>query len=200
MKKIITLLALSLVSLLHAEDPLAFRNDSAAVKDDISFSHFAVFLEGGEIYPMGDLMDAVENALYGGIGVRYTYWDNVDGVVMFQYTYFKPAIDVYIDGVHQFMGRIGVDWKWNPIHPVVLGGGFTCSWTHADSEKPNWGEPGGTLTDNETEFGWYARISLPVFKYQKYSLGFNVMWEHLWTLPKSSNMLSAGITLERSIW
>jgi hypothetical protein len=138
--------------------------------------------------------------LYGGIGVRYTYWENVDGVVMFQYTYFKPAIDVYIDGVHQFMGRIGVDWKWNPIHPVVLGGGFTCSWTHADSEKPNWGEPGGTLTDNETEFGWYARISLPVFKYQKYSLGFNVMWEHLWTLPKSSNMLSAGITLERSIW
>lgn len=200
MKKIITLLALSLVSLLHAEDPLAFRNDSVAVKDDISFSHFAVFLEGGEIYPMGDLMDAVENALYGGIGVRYTYWENVDGVVMFQYTYFKPAIDVYIDGVHQFMGRIGVDWKWNPIHPVVLGGGFTCSWTHADSEKPNWGEPGGTLTDNETEFGWYARISLPVFKYQKYSLGFNVMWEHLWTLPKSSNMLSAGITLERSIW
>ena len=77
MKKIITILALGLASILHAEDPLAFRNDSAAVANDISFSHLSVFLEGGEIYPMGDLMDAVENALYGGVGVRYTYWENV---------------------------------------------------------------------------------------------------------------------------
>lgn len=90
------ILAISLVSLLHAEDPLQFRNDSAAVANDISFSHFAIFLEGGEIYPMGDLMDAVENALYGGIGLRYTYWDNVDGVVMFQYTYFKPNVNTDI--------------------------------------------------------------------------------------------------------
>ena len=36
MKKLITILAISLVSLLHAEDPLAFRNDSAAVANDIS--------------------------------------------------------------------------------------------------------------------------------------------------------------------
>ena len=200
MKKLITILAISLVSLLHAEDALQFRNDSAVVANDISYSHFAVFLEGGEIYPMGDLMDAVQNALYGGVGVRYTYWDNVDGVVMFQYTYFKPNVDTDIDGVHQFMGRVGADWKWQLIHPVVLGGGFTCSWTRADSEDEYWSKPGGTLTDNETEFGWYARISLPVFKYKEYSLGFNVMWEHLWTLPESSNMLSAGITFERSIW
>ena len=70
MKKIITILALSLVSVLQAheplqgsmregepKDPLAFRNDSALVAEDVSFSHFSVFLEGGEIYPMGDLMD-----------------------------------------------------------------------------------------------------------------------------------------------
>jgi hypothetical protein len=59
---------------------------------------------------------------------------------------------------------------------------------------------GGTLTDNETEFGWYARISLPVFKFKEYSAGFHISWEQLWTLPKRSNMLSAGLTLERSIW
>ncbi len=213
MKKLITILALSLVSVLQAheplqgsmregepKDPLAFRNDSALVAEDVSFSHFSVFLEGGEIYPMGDLMDAVENALYGGVGIHYTYWDNVDGVVMFQYTYFKPRPKIYYDGVHQFMGRVGADWKWKTIHPVVLGGGFTCSWTRADAEEINYAKPGGTLTDNETEFGWYARISLPVFRYKEYSAGFHVMWEQLWTLPKSSNMLYAGLTFERSIW
>ena len=200
MKKLITILAISLVSLLHAEDPFAFAKDSVAVENDITFSHFAVFLEGGEIYPMGDLMDAVENALYGGVGVRYTYWENVDGIVMFQYTYFKPRADIKYDGVHQFMGRVGVEWKWPTIRPVALGGGFTCSWARADAENFDWMQQGGSLADNETEFGWYARISLPVFKFKEYSAGFHLMWERLWTLPKRSDMLSAGITFERSLW
>ena len=95
MKKIIAILTLGLVSLLHAEDPLAFRNDSAAVANDISFSHFSVFVEGGEIYPIGEVSDAVKNTLYGGIGIHYAYWDNVDGVVMFQYAYFEPRPDIY---------------------------------------------------------------------------------------------------------
>ena len=200
MKKLITILAISLVSLLHAEDPFAFAKDSVAVENDITFSHLSVFLEGGEIYPMGDLMDAVENALYGGVGVRYTYWENVDGIVMFQYTYFKPRTDIKYDGVHQFMGRVGVEWKWPTIRPVALGGGFTCSWARADAENFDWMQQGGSLADNETEFGWYARISLPVFKFQEYSAGFHVMWEQLWTLPERSNMLSAGVSIERSIW
>ena len=201
MKKLITILALGLASILHAgEDSFAFKNDSLAVANDISFSHLSVFLEGGEIYPMGDLLDAVETALYGGVGVHYTYWENVDGVVMFQYTYFKPRLDIPYDGVHQFMGRVGADLKWKTIHPVVLGAGFSCSWTRADVEKYSWEKQGGSLTDNETEFGWYARISLPVFRYKEYSAGFHVMWEQLWTLPKRSNMLYAGLTFERSIW
>ena len=200
MKKIIAILTLGLVSLLHAEDPLAFRNDSAAVANDISFSHFSVFVDGGEIYPIGEVSDAVKNTLYGGIGIHYAYWDNVDGVVMFQYAYFEPRPDIYYDGVHQFMGRVGVDWRWNMIHPVVIGAGFTCSWTRADAEEIHYQKRGGTLTDNETEFGWYARVSLPVFKYKKYRVGFHVMWEELWTLPERSDMLSAGVTFERSFW
>ena len=213
MKKLITILALGLASILYAqnlthgfaqesakEDPFAFKYDSIAVANDISFSHFSVFIEGGEIYPMGELMDAVKHSLYGGIGVRYTYWKRVDGIVMFQYTYFKPRADVEMDGAHQFMGRVGVEWKMPMIHPLAIGGGFTCSWARADVEKFDWSKKGGTLTDNETEFGWYARISLPVFKYKEYSAGFHVLWEELWTLPTRSNMLSAGLTFERSIW
>jgi hypothetical protein len=200
MKKLITILAISLASLLHAEDSFAFMNDSLAVKEDVSFSHFAVFLEGGEIYPMGDLQDAVKNTLYGGVGVRYTYWDNVDGIVMFQYAYFKPRPKIGYDGVHQFMGRVGADWKWSVIQPVVLGAGFTCNWRRADAENFDWMDRGGSLADNETEFGWYARISLPVFKFKEYSAGFHLMWERLWTLPKRSDMLSAGVTFERSLW
>ena len=91
------------------------------------------------------------------------------------------------------------------ISPIVVGGGFSCNWTRADLDDDVikdeiYNMPGGTLGDNETEFGWYARISLPVFKYKEYSAGFHVLWEELWTLPTRSNMLSAGLTFERSIW
>ena len=66
MKKIITILALGLASILHAEDPLAFRNDSAAVANDISFSHLSVFLEGGELLRPLRVRPRCRRAPYGG--------------------------------------------------------------------------------------------------------------------------------------
>lgn len=177
--------------------------DSTKV-EDWTFSHAAVSIEGGEVYPFGDLIDAVYNTYYGGFGIRYSYWENVDGVVMFHYAYFEPRPkEVVYDGVHQFMGKVGLDWRFKVIEPVVLGGGFACNWTRADyeeKEKPGFNEPGGTLTDNETEFGWYARLRVDFIKLEKYRVGLNVMWEEIWTLPKRSDMLYAGFYIERSLW
>lgn len=169
---------------------------------DVAFSHLFVGIEGGEIYPFFSLIDAVDKTLYGGFNARYTYWDDVDGIIMFHYSYFEPVSSkVRMSGVHQFSGKVGVDWRWNAISPIIVGAGFTCDWTRADSDKKiGYDELGGTLTDNETEFGWFARINVPVIKLENYRVGLNVMWEQLWTLPKRSNMLSAGAYIERRIW
>lgn len=178
--------------------------DSAKKAEDWAFSHAAVSIEGGEVYPFGDLIDAVYNTYYGGFGFRYSYWENVDGVVMFHYSYFEPRPkEVVYDGVHQFMGKVGLDWRLKLIEPIVVGGGFACNWTRADydeKEKPGFNDPGGTLTDNETEFGWYARMKIDIVKLEKYRFGLNVMWEEIWTLPKRSDMLYAGLYIERSLW
>ena len=179
--------------------------DSANV-EDIAFSHAAISIEGGEVYPFGDLIDAVYNTYYGGLNFRYSYWENLDGVVMFHYSYFEPRPDVVpYDGVHQASGKLGLDWRLPAISPILLGGGFACNWTRADLDDDIvkddiYGLPGGTLGDNETEFGWYARLNLVVWNTQNYRVGFNIMWEEIWTLPKRSDMLSAGLYIERKLW
>lgn len=181
------------------------QEDSTKV-EDIAFSKAYLGIEGGEIYPFGDLLDATYNTLYGGLNFRYSYWKNVDGVVMFHYAYFKPRPDVVpYDGVHQASGKLGLDWKFPLIHPVVIGGGFACNWTRADLDDDIvkdeiYEKPGGTLGDNETEFGWFARLNVVLWNFERYRVGFNFMWEEIWTLPKRSDMLYAGIYVERKLW
>ena len=124
MKKLLLALALCLC-------PFAFAQNPA----DSAFSKVYVSIEGGEMYPFGDLIDAVYNSFYGGVGLRYNYWSDVDGFVQFNYTYVKVRPeDIPYPGVHQFMGRLGLDWHWNYIRPLAIGGGFTCNWTRADRD------------------------------------------------------------------
>lgn len=174
---------------------------------DVAFSKGFVSIEGGEMYPFGDLIDAVNNAFYGGLGFRYAYMEHVDGIVLFNYAYFTPYPDgVKIYGVHQFSGKLGVDWRWSAIRPLALGVGFACSWTRADfddekiTENSFHDDLGGTLTDNETEFGWFVRANLPFLYKDKFTVGLNVLWEEIWTLPERSNMLSVGVYVERRLW
>ena len=92
-------LILSAIVLCLATVPFAQTADSAVVQTpadsikanpaDSAFSKAYVSIEGGEMYPFGDLQDAVENSFYGGVGLRYSYWDDFDGFVHFNYAYVK---------------------------------------------------------------------------------------------------------------
>lgn len=185
---------------------LVFAQDKPREVEDYAFSHAYIGIEGGEVYPFGDLIDAVYDTYYGGFNFRYTYWKNVDGVVMFHYSYFEPRPDVVTyDGVHQFAGKLGMDFRWPLIRPLVIGAGFACNWTRADLDDDTdkneiYMLPGGTLGDNETEFGWFARLNLVLWNFDKYRVGFNFMWEEIWTLPKRSDMLYVGLYVERKLW
>lgn len=186
---------------------IAFAEPATVKNYDESFNHGSLSIEGGEMYPFGDTQDAVENSFYGGVGFRYSYWPDFDGFVNFQYAYVKVR-DVIRDegvpfpGVHQFTGRLGLDWRWRHIRPLIIGAGFTCNWTRADDESDvkYYSGPGGMLLDNETEFGWFARLNLPCMYFEKFTVGLNVLWEQLWTLPERSNTLTVGMYIERRMW
>lgn len=174
------------------------RTSSVSASSDIMFSKVYLSIEGGRIYPLGDMLDAVEDTWFAGLGIRYAYWENVEGLLDFDFTYFKMKPDsIYFPGVFQFMGRLGLDWHSRVIKPVVVGAGFTCNWTRADGGKEElYNERGGTLNDNETEFGIFAHINVPLLVYDRIRTYLNVQWEELWTLPKRSDMLYAGVIFE----
>lgn len=183
---------------------LLFMSVSFAQND--AFSKLFVSAEVGEVYPWGDLIDAVDDTFYGGFGLRYSYLDDVDGFLTASYVYFKPKPDdVPYDGVHQISGKIGVDWRLPILNPVMLGIGFACNLSAADLRKGQTKEdvywsPGGSLYDKETEFGWFARLNIPVWNFKNYRVGLNFAWEEIWTLPKRSDMLLASIYVERKVW
>ena len=198
--KTLILLVLGLAAFAFSQS----QSSEFTAADSIAFSKFYVSIEGGEKYPFGDLVDAVDNAFYAGLGARYAYWEDFDGIILFQYSYFEPHSKIpHIYGVHEVSGKLGIDYRWKLVSPVILGAGFLCNWTRADYDekhRPHFESQGGTLTDNETEFGWFARLNLPVLSLENYRVGMNMLWEQVWTLPKRSNMLSVGLYVERRIW
>lgn len=208
LKLILSSIVLCLATTLFAQDSLAVKlesksaNAAMANPADSAFSKVYFSIEGGEMYPFGDLQDAVENSFYGGVGVRYSYWDDFDGFVHFNYAYMKVRAEgIPFPGVHQFVGRLGLDWRWKHIRPLAVGAGFTCNWTRADydGEEDYLKGRGGMLLDNETEFGWFARVNMPFLYFKDFTAGLNVLWEQLWTLPERSNMLTVGFYIERRV-
>ena len=192
--------ALLLSSALWAEE-------SKAPETDEAFSHLFVSVELGELYPWGQLQDAVDNTVFAGGGIRYTYWEDFDGFVQMEYSYFTPHTDnVIVYGIHQVNGKLGLSYHNPKIKSIELGAGFLCSWTRADHDESKVNKntfkksPGGTLVDNETEFGWFFRLNLPVWKTEKYRVGLSAEWQELWTLPERSDMISFGLVVERRIW
>ncbi len=198
--KTLILLVLGLAAFAFSQS----QSSEFTAADSIAFSKFYVSIEGGEKYPFGDLVDAVDNSFYAGLGARYAYWEDFDGIILFQYSYFEPHSKIpHIYGVHEVSGKLGIDYRWKLVSPVILGAGFLCNWTRADYDekhRPHFESQGGTLTDNETEFGWFARLNLPVLSLENYRIGMNLLWEQVWTLPERSNMLSVGLYVERRIW
>lgn len=162
------------------------------------FDDVYVGIEGGEIYPWGDLQDVLYNAWYGQFNARYSYYKNLDGYVQFGYTYFDVRGDFAFPGVHQFNGRVGLLWQIPKTPDFRLGGGFSCIWTRSDGGDPK-AEYGGMLYDNESEFGWNAMLSVPLMRYEKWNVGLNTYWEQIWTAPERSNMLWIGLYIERKV-
>ena len=183
-----------------------WANESEGANKDLAFDNLFVSLQVGELYPWGNLQDAVENSFYAGAGIRYTYWEDVDGFVQMEYSYFEPsAKHKSIDGVHQVNGKLGLSYHHQMIKSVELGAGFLCTWTRADHDEKKGKidfkkDLGGTLADNETEFGWFFRLFLPIWKTENYRLSLDAQWQELWTLPERSDMMSFGLVVERRIW
>lgn len=168
---------------------------------DWIFSEASMALEGGDAYPWGNLEDAIKPALYGQGEFSYRYWENTFGLVQFGYGYFRTQDDFKrFPGVHQFHGRVGLEHQPSWMSPLFIGAGFSCILTRSDGGDPNDKSPGVLLATNETEFGAFVKLKLPIWKNETYAIGVNLYWEEIWTLPQASDMLWIGFFVQRRLW
>ncbi len=186
MKKLICLISLCVVSLFA-------KMDSSKTE----FSHAGIGIEGGALYFLDDVQDALDNTYYGLLEFEYLYFEKFLGVVQFGYSYLPTKGNVEYPGIHQVNGRVGLDYPLPIAKPIAVGAGFSCIWMRADADGD---VSHSTLADNETEFGFYARLDLPILMLENWRMGARFYFETLWTEPETSQTAWFGFYLQRKLW
>ncbi len=170
------------------------KTDSASVE----FAHASIAVEGGALYLLDDAGQNLEDTYYGLLELDYAFFRTWIGVVQMGYAYLPTTGDVAFSGIHQVNGRVGLDYPLPFVSPIALGAGFSCIWMRADDEGGNASK--SSLVDNESEFGFYVRLNLPILNWDKWRLGAKVYFERLWTSPETSETAWFGFYLQRNLW
>ena len=160
------------------------------------FSHAALAMEGGVLYLLDDASQGFEDSYYGLLELDYSFFRNWVGIVQFGYSYLPTKSGVSYDGTHMAIGRVSLDYPIPFIKPVLVGAGFSCIWMRAEGGDLS----KTTLEDNESEFGFFARLNLPIISTQKWRLGAKVSFERLWPAPETSETVLFGFYIQRQIW
>jgi len=170
------------------------KKDSASVE----FAHVSIAVEGGALYLLDDAGRNLDDSYYGLWELDYTFFRSWIGVVQMGYAYLPTTGDVSFSGIHQVNGRIGLDYPLPFVKPIALGVGFSCIWMRADDDGGNASK--SSLIDNESEFGFYARLNLPILNWDKWRVGARIYFERLWTAPETSETAWFGFYLQRNLW
>lgn len=186
MKKIFAVIVLSVLPLW------------ASPKDSVELSHAAVAVEVGALYLLDDSKEALDDTYYVLSEFEYSYFRRLTGVVQFGYAYLSTKGDLDYPGIHQVNGRVGLDYSLPFVEPVAVGGGFSCIWMRADDDGGD--ASASTLDDNETEFGAYVRLNLPILNFGNWRVGAKVYYENLWTEPETSETAWFGFYVQRHLW
>lgn len=164
----------------------------------VEFAHASIAVEGGALYLLDDARQNLDDTYYGLWEVNYSFFRTWVGVIQMGYAYLSTTGDVTFSGIHQVNGRIGLDYPLPFVKPISLGAGFSCIWMRADDVTDE--NSKSSLIDNESEFGFYARLNLPILNWDKWRLGAKVYFERIWTAPETSETAWFGFYLQRNLW
>lgn len=166
----------------------AFSQDLSALR---------VVLEGGRVNPWGDLAQKVDAAYFGNAGLSYAYAPGLGGYAQGGYAYL-PVTSPDFAGLHQMNGRAGLEISPSWMAPLSVGGGISLLFVRGDEKTA--AAQGYMLYDNESEFGWHARLTLPVVRKEYLQVGFRAWWEEVWTQPDASQLMWLGLYVEAGPW
>ena len=141
--------------------------------------------EGGWNYFVGSLQKDVKNAPYFGVGFALGLSDYTSGYLQGSYSYLHLKNNSDFKGLHQFLGRAGIEVY------ELLGVGISLAGVRGNSATPQ--AENYMLASSESEFGWDFHLKFNLFKLKSWAFGAKLNYDIIWTSPKNSHILQAGI-------
>jgi len=142
-------------------------------------------VEGGLNYFVGSLQKEIKNAPYFGAGFALGLSDYTSGYLQGSYSYLHLKNNSDFKGLHQFIGRAGIE-----IYEL-LGVGISLAGIRGNSATPQ--AENYMLASSESEFGWDFHLKLNLFKLKSWAFGAKLHYDIIWTSPQNSHILQAGI-------
>ena len=142
-------------------------------------------VEGGVNYFLGNLQEEIENAPYFGAGFEFGLSDYTSGYLQGSYSYLHLKRNLDFKGLHQFIGRAGIEIF------EIFGVGISLAGVRGNSATPQ--AENYMLASSESEFGWDFHFKLNIFKLKSWTFGTKLHYDIIWTKPKNSHLLQGGI-------
>jgi hypothetical protein len=150
-------------------------------------------LDAGVNYFPGELSKQIKIAPYGGGELDYGLSEYTSLYVQAALSYLKLKENKDFHGLYQFIGRAGVESSQQLFKYASVGIGISLATVRGKNATPK--AESYMLSTNESEFGWNARLKLNLLRMEKFTFGTKFHYDEIWTKPKNSSLLQAGIFL-----
>lgn len=152
---------------------------------------FTFLFETGINYFLGDVQKEIGVSPYIGTSVEteLSYYTNGYLTGSYSYLFLKNNTDFH--GLHQFIGRAGIESPEHLFKAASIGAGVSLAGIRgnaASSEAENY-----MLASSESDFGWNIRLKLNLLEFEKISMGTIFYFDNIWTKPENSKLLHGGI-------
>jgi len=148
-------------------------------------------LDAGVNYFPGELNKQIKTSPYGGAELGYKLSDYTSLYLQAAFSYLKLKENKDFYGLYQFIGRAGVESSEELFKYASAGIGISLAGIRGKNATPQ--AESYMLSTSETEFGWNARLKLNLLRMEKFTFGTKFHYDEIWTKPKNSPLLQAGI-------
>jgi hypothetical protein len=148
-------------------------------------------LDAGMNYFPGELNKQIKIAPYGGGELDYGLSEYTSLYVQAAVSYLKLKENKDFHGLYQFIGRAGIESSEQLFKYASAGIGISLAAVRGKNATPK--AESYMLSTSESEFGWNARLKLNLLRMEKFTFGTKFHHDEIWTKPKNSSLLQAGI-------
>jgi len=152
---------------------------------------YAISLDAGVNYFSGELNKQIKTAPYAGVEFGYGLSDYTSLYLQATFSYLELKENKDFHGLYQFIGRTGIESSEQLFKYASVGIGISLATLRG--KKATQRAEKYMLSTNESEFGWNARLKLNLLRIEKFTFGTKFHYDEIWTKPKSSSLLQAGV-------